>query len=192
MEVGPTRRVENLAAARPAIEVSAAGRVVMPGFIDCHTHLLHAGSAESAEEFNAGVRALRATTGMGLQRRARLYLDAMARHGTTTVEVKTGCGADEHAEMKVLRVLSDLQNEPLEIVPSFLFCPPESAERAITESAWRWACTEFLPKVRRRHRAAFADVAASASSTPPDYLSRFFRAARAVGIPCKMHAERAP
>src|SRR6185369_12106892 len=39
-EVGPTRRVENLAAARRAVEINAAGQVVMPGFVDCHTHLI--------------------------------------------------------------------------------------------------------------------------------------------------------
>ena len=45
----------------------------------------------------------------------------MARHGTTTVEVKTGCGPDESAETKILRVLSALERDPLEVIPTFLF-----------------------------------------------------------------------
>ena len=191
VEVGPTRRVENLALARQAIEVSATGRVVMPGFIDCHTHLFCPGPGQPLEKSSAAVKALHATSGMRLQRRTRLILEAMARHGTTTVEVKTGCGADEPAEMKILRVLSNLQNQPLEIVPSFLFCPPESTAAEAAESAWHWACSEFLPKIRRRGRAVFADVSASASASPA-CLSHFFRSARSAGLPCKFHAEQAP
>src|SRR5678815_5295648 len=82
-EVGPSRRVENLAQARDAIEINATGHVVMPGFVDAHTHLAfpppgtHIANAESA------VRVLQAATGHRLEARIRVCLQAMARHGTT-------------------------------------------------------------------------------------------------------------
>ena len=85
VEVGATRRVENLAEARAAIEVSAAGRVVMPGFVDSHSHMLFPPPGSFGAEADGGARPLRAITGMRLETRARLLLEAMARHGTTAV-----------------------------------------------------------------------------------------------------------
>ena len=125
-EVGPTRRVENLALARNAVEISAGGHMVMPGFVDSHTHLIFPSVARGPSDsaLAAGARTLRSTTGMRLETRARLHLEAMARHGTTTVEVKTGCGPDPSAEMKILRVLASLKQKPLDIVPTFLLRLP--------------------------------------------------------------------
>src|SRR6516164_8244373 len=112
---GPTRRVENLALARDAVEISAGGRVVMPGFVDSRTHLLFPSVGLADSEMAAGARSLRSTTGLRLETKARLHLEAMARHGTTTVEVKTGCGPDPSAELKILRVLASLKQKPLDI-----------------------------------------------------------------------------
>src|SRR5215475_5564989 len=101
-EVGTTRRLENLAQSRDALVIEAAGRVVMPGFVDSHTHLAFPGPSGDTEE---AARLVRASTGQRIEGRARAYLDAMARHGTTTVETKTGCALDEGVELKLLRVL---------------------------------------------------------------------------------------
>ena len=92
MEVGPSRRLENLTQARHAIEINAAGRVVMPGFVDAHTHLAFPPSGIRDSEPAAAMRALHTATGHRLEARSRTHLEAMARHGTTTVEVKTACG----------------------------------------------------------------------------------------------------
>ena len=89
VEIGPSRRLENLAEARDAIEINAAGRVVMPGFVDAHTHLAFPPAGIQAPDTAAAVRALHTVTGQRLEVRMRAYLEAMARHGTTTVEVKT-------------------------------------------------------------------------------------------------------
>src|SRR4051812_17197336 len=83
-EVGPSRRVENLAEARNAIEINAAGRVVMPGFVDAHTHLAFPPPGIHVAEGESAVRALHTATGHRLEARARNCLDAMVRHGTTT------------------------------------------------------------------------------------------------------------
>src|SRR3954453_10642904 len=107
--VGPSRRVENLAEARTAIEVNATGRVVMPGFVDCHTHLI--GGSPLLEEprepqelmdlqhIIAVIRAVRGTPARSLEFQARRILQACARHGTTTLEAKSGYGLDETSEL---------------------------------------------------------------------------------------------
>src|SRR6185436_20031776 len=92
-EVGPSRRVENLAGAREAVEINAAGRVVMPGFVDCHTHLIF--PTPGAPDDERAERAVHAASGKRLRARAQGHLDAMARHGTTTVEAKTAGSPDD-------------------------------------------------------------------------------------------------
>ena len=73
------------------------------------------------DDHGRATRAIHSLTAHRLEFRARAHLEAMARHGTTTVEVKPGCGPDDSAELKVLRVLSALRYNPLDLIPSFLF-----------------------------------------------------------------------
>jgi imidazolonepropionase len=194
-EVGPTRRVENLAQARDAVEISAGGRVVMPGFVDSHTHLLFPSVARAADpsdaELAAVARSLRSTTGMRLETRARLHLEAMARHGTTTVEVKTGCGPDPSAEMKILRVLASLKQKPLDIVPTFLLRLPHADFWA--DERWlaveEWIGSEFLPKIRRRRLARFADVYWQDDAGLAPSAAQYLDLARRIGLGGKVHAE---
>jgi len=191
LEVGPTRRVENLAAAHHAIEISAAGRVVMPGFVDSHTHLLFPAPGPPGGDFDSQVRTMHATTAAQLKMRARVYLQAMARHGTTTVEVKTGTGADPGAEMKILRVLADLKEEPLDIVPSFLFrAPPSISEPEQNFIAiWRWVCHDFLPTIRRRQLVHFADLVWDPFLAHEEAFAGYLQVARSLALGCKLHAE---
>ena len=187
VEVGATRRVENLALARHATEVSAAGRVVMPGFVDSHTHLLFPPGLSSPEA-PPSESALRAIPSVRLKARARAVLEAMARHGTTTVEVKTSCGADEGVALKILRVLAELKHEPLDVVPTVLFCAamaPGSEETR--QPAWRQLCERLLPKVQRRRFARFADVRSQDDACFSDYLE----AVRRLGLGRKVHADHA-
>ena len=192
-EVGTTRRVENLARARDAMEINAAGRVIMPGFVDCHTHLVFPPPDGSDADERTAARLICSHTHQRLEARARSHLEAMARHGTTTVEAKTGCGADESAELKVLRVLSALKRDPLDVVSTFLLRLPsdengEEARRQTLESV----CTELLPKIRRRRLAHFADLVWD-SDVSPECFARYLRLARTLGFACKIHAdERSP
>lgn len=191
VEVGSTRRIENLALAHKAIEVSAAGRVVMPGFVDSHTHLMFPPPGPFASEPQAGARTLRGITGMRLETRARLHLDAMARHGTTTVEVKTGCGADQSAEMKILRVLWALRQDPVEVIATFLLRPTGSRLDSLEETVgYRdWLCNEFLPKIRRRRLAIFADLFFEEAFDSGAWFGAYFEAVRRLGLARKVHAE---
>jgi len=190
VEVGPSRRIENLAAARGALEINAAGRVVMPGFVDSHTHLVfpppgHAGIREE----EAAVR-VRSGTAQRLEGRVRTCLEAMARHGTTTVESKSGCGIDATAETKVLRVLSALARDPLELIPTFLLRFPD--ERTLDGArATEWVLNDLLPKIRRRKLAQFADLAWSDDPARHPWFAKYLQGARAMGFRCKIHADSA-
>ena len=190
VEVGPSRRVENLAEARHAIEINAAGRVVMPGFVDAHTHLAFPPAGIEAPDPAASVRALHTVTAQRLEVRARAYLEAMARHGTTTVEVKTGCGLDEGAESKLWRVLYALRREPIDLIPSFLFRLPGDLNGGSMHATERLVAG-LLPKIRRRGVAHFADLA---WNSDPDLLpcfDRYLEAARQLGFAGKIHADSA-
>jgi imidazolonepropionase len=179
-EVGPTRRVENLAKARGAVEIDAFGRVVMPGFTDCHTHLLCPAAGVAEDDLESAARLVRACSSRRLAGRARPHLEAMVRHGTTTVEIKTGSGPDESAETKLLRVMAGLQGTPLEIVPTFLLRLPHGPAMAN-------GCGELLSKIARRRLARFIDLALDDEQLQQPLLESFLRAASQNGLPCRLH-----
>jgi imidazolonepropionase len=189
LEVGATRRIENLAEARGAEDVNASGCVVMPGFVDSHTHLAFPPPGED-DDLERAARQICATNGRRLEMRARSYLHSMARHGTTTVEVKTGCGPDESAETKVLRVLAALKRDPLDVIPTFLFRLPASGDDG-TDSAADAVYREFMPKLKKRRLARFADLTWEGDPGRNEVYVRFLATARSLGFACKVHAGHA-
>ena len=136
--VGTGSEVAALPESRSAEKVDVGGRVVLPGFVDSHTHLIHAASrAEEYELKIAGssyeeiarkgggilnsVKKLRAATSENLKKRAHAALREFAEHGTTTLEAKSGYGLDVASELKILRLHRELSAEqPLEIVSTLL------------------------------------------------------------------------
>ena len=134
--VGPTSEVRGQVAASE--EIDAAGKVVMPGFVDPHTHLVFAGDragefeqrvkgATYLEIMAAGggimstVRATRAASVKQLVEESRARLDRMLAHGATTAEAKTGYGLDTENELKMLEAIRRLDAEhPVDLVPTFL------------------------------------------------------------------------
>jgi imidazolonepropionase len=194
-EVGTSRRIESLAAARDAIEIDAAGRVVMPGLVDCHTHLVfpppQTGEADAGVDLDRGARALESVTAQRLARRARAFLQPMALHGTTTVEVKTGCGPNESAELKALRVLGVLHKDPLDIVPTFLFrLGSATGDRGTVDAAAAERIfRELMPKIRQRRLAHFADLQWDADLARRPLLVKFLEVARGLGFACRVHAD---
>jgi imidazolonepropionase len=198
---GPSRRIENLAEARTALEINANGRVVMPGFIDCHTHLIsgvatlsdtaEAGNSSGPQRTLSAIRTVRAAPARTLEFQARRLLEASARHGTTTLEAKTGHGGDEPSELKILRVLSGVDQNPISVVPTYLgayITPPEFNQN---QTAYiDWVCSSFMPKVASRKVARFADVRCGQNHFTIDSARTYFQTARRLGFIPKLHAEQ--
>ncbi len=192
VEVGPSRRVENLSAARGAIEINAAGRVVMPGFVDSHTHIVFPLPGSTTRDLASAARAVRGATGQRIQWRTQAHIAAMARHGTTTVEAKTGCGPDESAENKLLRVLAALRDDPLHVVPTVLFRlpPPDAMTEAGLREATECVFSDLLPKFQRRRLARYADLAWECDPVYRPIFSRYLETAHRLGMKSKIHADR--
>lgn len=189
-EVGPTRRVENLKAARGAVEISAAGRVVMPGFVDGHTHLAFPPPGWPHGDAASALNAVKTSTARSTAIHMRNYLQAMARHGTTTVEVKAGCGGGQSAELKLLRALSLVKHDPVDVVPTFLLSLPAPAEGpARAEAVVAWVCEDLLPLLRRRRLAQFADIEWSPGESRQRLFRRYLETAAQLGFGCRVHAE---
>ena len=203
-EVGPARRVENLALARGAEEIDATGRVVMPGFVDSHTHLADGGPwlddyearlagadpLDAMTGWKAALHALRTTSARRLEGRVRATLEGMARHGTTTVEAKAGFGGDTATELKVLRVLARLDGHPLDIAATYLAVKPLLAPGCGRPSApdLDRARAQMLPGIARRGMAAFADVILEEGGL--DAAVRYLETARRLGFLLKVHADQ--
>ncbi len=206
--VGPSRRVENLSEARSARELDATGRVVMPGFVDSHTHFvcgplrltdyeeLLAGApaqpiTENAEGIRSSVRAVRSLSSTRLLLQARRTLETFIRHGTTTLEGKSGYGLDETGELKTLRVMATLRQRPLDVLPTYFGAhtvPLEYQGRA--DDYLDWMCSHLLPIIRRRRLARFVDAACGPAGFSCQQARRYFQAAQALGFLLKVHAEQ--
>ncbi len=207
--VGLRTKIEKLKEARRAEKLDVGGRVVLPGFVDSHTHLVFAASrageyekriagATYEELARAGggilssVRKLRQATAGELKHKALEALKQFAAHGTTTVEAKSGYGLDAASELKTLEILGDLRRaQPLDIVPTFLgahVVPPEYGRRpdAYVDLLTR----KLIPQVAARGLAEFCDVYCDRGAFTVVQARRILTAARACGMKLRIHAEQ--
>ena len=207
--VGPRRRVERLPKARRAEKLNLGGRVVLPGFVDSHTHLIFPESraaeyeqrisgatyeeiARSGGGIRSSVKGLRAASPSVLKTRALKNLREFAAHGTTTIEAKSGYGLDWKSELKILQILYDLHQEhPLDIHATFLgahLVPPEFRRRPdayVDVLVRRW-----IPTVATAGLAEFCDVYCDRGAFTVAQARRILMAGRAGGLVPRIHAEQ--
>jgi imidazolonepropionase len=204
-KVGPSDEIEKNVG--NAEFVDANGRVVMPGFVDAHTHLVFAGNriddferraqGETYEQIaKAGggiwstVEKTRAASERDLLAQAKKHAGLFLRCGTTTVEAKSGYGLTVEDELKILRVLRQLNEEvPLEIVPTFLGA--HAVPRKLSPDEYLdVVIIEMLPRVTAEKLAEFCDVFCERGYFDLDQSRRILSAAKKVGLNLRGHVDQ--
>ncbi|MDR6981724.1 imidazolonepropionase [Rheinheimera pacifica] len=186
----------------------AAGQWLLPGFIDCHTHLVYAGNRSNEFEMRlngasyqdiaaagggikATVAATRAASHEDLFVLAKDRLNTLLAQGVTTVEIKSGYGLDLASEQKILEVAAELdKHHPATVQKTFLGAhalPPEYANDA---DGYIAAVCQMLPQLHALKLVDAVDVFCEGIGFSPEQSRQVFAAARALGLPVKAHAEQ--
>jgi len=188
--------------------INAEGRLVTPGLVDCHTHLVFGGWRQ--QEFSqrlAGVpyldilaagggilatmRATRQATEQALIEKAGRLLDEMLKGGVTTAEAKSGYGLSLEEELKQLRVVKALiERGPVELVSTFLGAhalPPKYADNR--QGYLALLCNSLIPLVAREELASYCDVFCETGVFSPAEARQILTAARQHGLGLKIHAD---
>ena len=193
--VGPTDRLPD----KSAPEFDASGKVVLPGFVDSHTHAVFARTR--ADEFEwriqgtpymdilargggilSSVKAVREAVGLRVQ-----FADRFLEFGTTTIEAKSGYGLNLESEIRMLEAMRSAGK--LEVVPTYLGAhalPPEFRGR---RAAFVDQIIEDLHTICARNLAEFYDVFVEPGAFTPEEGRRIFAAAKAAGLGIKIHAD---
>jgi imidazolonepropionase len=207
--VGTRRRIELLPKARRAEKLNLGGRVVLPGFVDSHTHLIFPASrateyeqrisgatyeeiARSGGGIHSSVKGLRGASASTLKARALKNLRDFAAHGTTTLEAKSGYGLDWKSELKILEILYDLNQEhPLDIRSTFLGAHVVAPEfRRRREAYIDILVRRWIPTVAMAGLAEFCDVFCDRGAFTVAQARRILMAGRAGGLVPRIHAEQ--
>jgi imidazolonepropionase len=205
--LGPARELPSEFAG--ADRLDAGGRLVIPGLVDCHTHLAFGGwRADEFEQRILGRSYLDIAAGGGgiaqtmrltreasqawLVERSAGFLREMVSLGVTTVECKSGYGLDREHELALLQVYRTLAGtQPVRLVPTFLgahVVPPEFQHDRAGYLAL--LIDDLLPHIARERLAAFCDVFVEQSAFTVDEARRLLRAAQAAGLGAKLHADQ--
>ncbi len=204
--IGPRADLPAHAATRT---LEGGGDWITPGLVDCHTHLVYAGNraheferrrlgatyADIAREgggIMSTVRATRAASDEALAAQSLPRLAALAAEGVTTVEIKSGYGLDTASELKQLRVARALGKRTGVSVRTTLLAahalPPEFAGRA--DDYVDYVCRETIPAAAAAGLADAVDAFCETIGFTPAQTARVFEAARAYGLPVKLHADQ--
>lgn len=188
--------------------IDATGKLVTPGLVDPHTHLVHAGTREN--EFNmrlqgatymeimnngggihATTSATRAASKETLFEESKKRLDQFLLHGVTTVEAKSGYGLSLEVELKQLEVAKELHEaHPVDIVSTFMGAHAVPAEyKENPDQFVDIVINEMLPEVAKRNLAEFNDVFCERGVFTPEQSKRILEAGKKYGLIPKIHAD---
>ncbi len=192
----------------PAHVIDCAGKTVLPGFVDSHTHIVFAGSRsgefarrlrgvsyqEIAAEGGGILRtmnAVRAASQEEIEAVGRRLAHSAMRHGTTTIEIKSGYGLTLESELKLLRAARTLKAElPIRVITTFLGAhdfPPEFSDNR--EGYIDLICNEMIPAVASEGLADFCDVFTDTGYYTVAQSERILRTALDAGMRVKVHAD---
>jgi imidazolonepropionase len=210
--VGPAAKIERLKESKRAQLLDLDGRVVLPGFVDSHTHLIHAASRVEEYELKIlgtsyqeiarqgggilnSVKKLRNASTADLKARARAFLERFAEHGTTTVEAKSGYGLEITSELRILSLHKELDSEqPLEIVSTFLgahVLPEEyRGKPGGTRAYLELLEQELIPEVAENGLAEYCDVFCERGAFSRAESRRVLIAGKKNGLRPRVHAEQ--
>ncbi len=205
--VGPEKEVPTKYAG--AHRMDAGGRLVIPGLVDCHTHLAFGGwRAEEFEQRLLGrsyleiaregggiastVRLTRAATEQELFDRAAGFLHEIIQLGVTTVECKSGYGLERATELRLLQVYHRLAGaQPVRLVPTFLGAHMVPQEfRDDRDGYLDLLIHDLIPEIARENLAACCDVFVEASAFSVEEARRVLRAGQKSGLAAKVHADQ--
>ena len=189
--------------------VEASNRLVMPGFVDAHTHLVFGGNrlddferrarGETYEQIAAAgggiwstVRKTRAATDQQLFEQGKRHAEWMLRSGTTTAEAKSGYGLTVGSELKILRTIRRVSEETaLECVPTFLGAHAVPQEdKGSPEKYVECVISQMLPEVVRENLAEFCDAFCERGYFSVEQSRTILSAAKKSGLGLRMHADQ--
>ncbi len=210
MEDGVIAAVGTGTPERPAgaEELDAEGRLVTPGLVDAHTHLIFGGWRQNELAMKlrgvpyldilaqgggilSTVRATRSAGQGALEDKARLALDEMLSFGTTTCEAKSGYGLDLDTELKQLRAIRALnESHPVDLVPTFLGAHALPEDYKADRAAYiRLLCEEMIPAAAAEGLAEFCDVFCETGVFTAEESRTILEAGRRCGLAAKIHAD---
>jgi imidazolonepropionase len=189
--------------------VDCGGRLLTPGLIDCHTHLVYGGNratefeqrlngATYADIAKAGggimstVRATRAASEPQLLESALRRLESLLAEGVTTIEIKSGYGLDVDTELKMLKVARKLAIlRPVDVKTTFLGAHTFPQEYKENHAGYvDLVCNQAMPRVASERLADAVDAFCEGIAFSVAETEMVFKAARAAGLPVKLHAEQ--
>lgn len=208
-EVGPSRRIENLAVARGAEEIDASGCVVMPGFVDCLTYLaagparlmdyemrLEGASWREIQQAGGGTialaRSIQDLSFRAVEAFATRALEDAVRHGTTALEARSGFGLSEAGEIKTLRVHAALEKRcaPVPVVSTLLCAHAAPGFEGPADEYLDWMRSHVLPLVQRRKLAEFAAIRCGEDGFSAEQARGYLSAARRLRYGLRVEASR--
>ena len=203
---GPRADMRRIAGRR-AVRIDADGKVVMPGFVDSHTHAVFVGTrvdeyvariegmtyediARAGGGIQASVKRMRAARDADLIAHVNGTLKRFIEYGTTTVEIKSGYGLESALELKMLGAIHRASNQQVDVVPTLLIHDVPARLKAARAQHVRQVIHRLIPSVAKKRLAEFCDVFCDRGYFSTREAKAILVAASQRGLKLKIHAEQ--